>query len=266
VCWAVSGRARSPLFWSRRGRGCDRRSAARLGGRTGRYVAVLLAPRLDGTYLAIQGPPGSRPRDHRRGDHPGVGQERPQDRDNRNLAQSHLQPGSTSSSGRRSSARVRPGHPEGTSATVASPEVQCTGSAQRRDGAQRRDVDVVAGTSCYSRGHLSCESGLPDRDEAGQMALANVLAMAGVTRNFIFLGPEPAQPAQPWDSPTRREPFGAGSVIQDEPPLPVDYGLFLETSYRLHPSVLRLYLGGFLRRKTRTRPINDGQGPRDEQW
>src|SRR5256714_12514034 len=122
----------------------------------------------------------------------------------------------------------------------ASKEVQCTGSASTVEVAlSEGQVDVVAGTSwLFARPTFPAKLDYLVVDEAGQMALANVLAMAGVTRNFIFLG-DPNQLSQPSHGihPPGVNLSVLDHVIQDEPTMPLDRGLFLETSYRLHPSV-----------------------------
>ena len=71
-----------------------------------------------------------------------------------------------------------------------------------------------------------------------ELALANVLAIAGVTSNFIFLG-DPNQLSQPSHGihPPGVNLAVLDHVIQDQPTMPADYGLFLETTYRLHPAV-----------------------------
>jgi uncharacterized protein len=101
------------------------------------------------------------------------------------------------------------------------------------------DVDIVAGTSwLFARPTFPAKLDYLVVDEAGQMALANVLAMAGVTRNFIFLG-DPNQLSQPSHGihPPGVNLSVLDHVIQDAPTMPTDYGLFLETSYRLHPAL-----------------------------
>src|SRR5207237_2173734 len=121
-----------------------------------------------------------------------------------------------------------------------SEEVQCTGSASAVEIALNdSDVDIVAGTSwLFARPTFPAKLDYLGVDEAGQMALANVLAMAGVTRNFIFLG-DPNQLSQPSHGihPPGVNLSVLDHVIQDEPPMPLDYRLLLETSYRLHPAV-----------------------------
>jgi len=75
-------------------------------------------------------------------------------------------------------------------------------------------------------------------DEAGQMALANVLAIAGAANNLILLG-DPNQLRQPSHGihPEGVDRSVLDHVIQDQPTMPAAYGLFLETTYRLHPTV-----------------------------
>jgi uncharacterized protein len=75
-------------------------------------------------------------------------------------------------------------------------------------------------------------------DEAGQMSLANVVAISGAARSFVLLG-DPNQLAQVSQG---THPDGAGAsalehVLGDSPTLPPERGLFLETTWRLHPKV-----------------------------
>src|SRR5256714_14317954 len=80
----------------------------------------------------------------------------------------------------------------------ASKEVQCTGSASTVENAlSDGDVDIVAGTSwLFARPTFTAKLDYLVVDEAGQMALANDLAMTGVTCDFIFFG-DPNQLSQP---------------------------------------------------------------------
>ena len=75
-------------------------------------------------------------------------------------------------------------------------------------------------------------------DEAGQVSLADALAMGTCARNLVLVG-DPQQLAQVLQG---THPDGAGvSVLQhllgDDATIPPDRGLFLETTYRLHPDV-----------------------------
>ncbi|HSG87259.1 MAG TPA: TM0106 family RecB-like putative nuclease [Candidatus Limnocylindrales bacterium] len=100
-------------------------------------------------------------------------------------------------------------------------------------------VDVVAGTSwLLARPELTGRFGCLVVDEAGQLALATVLAMAGATDSIVLLG-DPNQLAQVTQG---LHPEGAGAsalghVLGEATTLPADQGLFLDTTRRLHPAV-----------------------------
>jgi predicted RecB family nuclease len=100
-------------------------------------------------------------------------------------------------------------------------------------------VDVVAGTSwLLSRPELAGAFGCLVADEAGQLALATVLAMSGATDSIVLLG-DPNQLAQVTQG---LHPEGAGSsalghVLGEATTVPADQGLFLDTTRRLHPAV-----------------------------
>ncbi len=202
---------------------------------------MLLAPRLDGTYLAIQGPPGSGKTT--------IGAEIILE-----LVKAGKRVGITANSHKvignlldkmMEVARLR-GQPiraiqkADERDRCASKEVQCSGSSTTVETALNDgDVDIVAGTTwLFARPTFPAKLDYLVVDEAGQMALANVLAIAGVTQNFIFLG-DPNQLSQPSHGihPPGVNLSVLDHVIQDEPTMPVHYGLFLETTYRLHPSV-----------------------------
>ena len=75
-------------------------------------------------------------------------------------------------------------------------------------------------------------------DEAGQVSLADAVAMGTCARNLVLVG-DPQQLAQVLQG---THPHGAGiSVLQhllgDDATIAPDRGLFLETTYRLHPDV-----------------------------
>jgi uncharacterized protein len=75
-------------------------------------------------------------------------------------------------------------------------------------------------------------------DEAGQISLANALAMGTAARNLVLVG-DPMQLAQPTKG---SHPPGAGaSVLQhllgDLETVPPERGLFLKHSWRMHPDV-----------------------------
>jgi hypothetical protein len=100
-------------------------------------------------------------------------------------------------------------------------------------------VDVVAGSAwLFARPELSDTLDYLVVDEAGQMSLANVVAVSRAADNLILVG-DPQQLAQPSKG---SHPPGAGGSALDHllagsATIAPDRGLFLEQSWRMHPAV-----------------------------
>nr|MBA2702189.1 TM0106 family RecB-like putative nuclease [Chloroflexota bacterium] len=75
-------------------------------------------------------------------------------------------------------------------------------------------------------------------DEAGQISLANVIAMSPSTASVVLLG-DPQQLDQPLQGshPPGADRSALGHVLGAEATLAPDRGLFLETTWRLHPTL-----------------------------
>ena len=73
-------------------------------------------------------------------------------------------------------------------------------------------------------------------DEAGQMSLANVVSMAAAAQSFVLLG-DPQQLDQPLQGthPPGADRSALAHVLDGLATIPPDRGLFLETTWRLHP-------------------------------
>lgn len=101
-------------------------------------------------------------------------------------------------------------------------------------------VNLVAGTAwLFAREELE---GAPVDylfiDEAGQVSLADALAMGTSARNVVLLG-DPLQLAQVTQG---THPPGAGAsvlehLLGEAPTIPPDRGIFLEQTFRMHPDV-----------------------------
>jgi uncharacterized protein len=75
-------------------------------------------------------------------------------------------------------------------------------------------------------------------DEAGQVSLGNMLAMAGATRNIVLVGDQmqlaqPIQGAHPGESGQSALDY----FLQGEATIAPDKGILLDTSWRMHPSI-----------------------------
>ncbi len=101
------------------------------------------------------------------------------------------------------------------------------------------DVDVAGATAwAWSRPEFE---GLLDTlfvDEAGQVSLANVLAVAPAGRNLVLLG-DPQQLNQPLKGshPPGAEKSALEHLLGDATTMPPDLGLFLDRTWRLHPDI-----------------------------
>jgi uncharacterized protein len=101
------------------------------------------------------------------------------------------------------------------------------------------DALIVAGTSwLFAREQMEARFDYLFIDEAGQVSLADALAMSPCARNIVLLG----DPQQLPHVTQGIHPGGAGvsvldHLLQDEATISTDRGLFLETTWRMHPDV-----------------------------
>ena len=75
-------------------------------------------------------------------------------------------------------------------------------------------------------------------DEAGQMSLANVLAVSKAAKNLVLLG-DPQQLEQPQKGahPEGADVSALQHILGHHQTIPVDKGIFLNTTWRLHPDI-----------------------------
>jgi predicted RecB family nuclease len=100
-------------------------------------------------------------------------------------------------------------------------------------------VDVVAGTSwLLAREDMAGRFHTLFVDEAGQLSLANVLAIGGCAYNIVLLG-DPQQLEQPSSGthPDGAEASALGHALAGAETIASDRGLFLDASWRMHPDV-----------------------------
>ncbi len=102
-------------------------------------------------------------------------------------------------------------------------------------------ADLVAGTSwLWTTQSMRGSVDVLFVDEAGQISLANVVAMAGAADSLVLLG-DPQQLDQPMrgSHPPGADRSALAHVLDDRATIPPDRGLFLETTWRLHPVLCR---------------------------
>lgn len=209
-------------------------------GETGAQAARRLAPLLDGTTLAIQGPPGS-------------GKTHTGARMILDLVRGGKKVGITSNSHKvicNLIEAVIEAVPAGEQLRIVQKgkEHEAFSHAWVRRVDDNGDVDdaladgsadIAAGTPwLWAREELAGALDTLFVDEAGQVSLANVVAISGAARNVVLLG-DPQQ----LDQPTQGvHPDGAGvsalgHFLNTAKVVPPERGLFLERTYRMHPDI-----------------------------
>jgi uncharacterized protein len=117
-------------------------------------------------------------------------------------------------------------------------------------------IDVVAGTSwLFVRPEMEGRFHTLFVDEAGQMSLANVVAMGGTTRNVVLLG-DPRQLPQPLKGchPRGADLSALEHVLEDRLTISPSEGIFLELTHRLHPDVCEFISTTFYEGRLKPQP------------
>jgi uncharacterized protein len=81
-------------------------------------------------------------------------------------------------------------------------------------------------------------------DEAGQVSVANLVAMGSCARNIVLLGDQmqlgqPIQGSHPGESGLSTLEY----LLEGQPTVPDDFGIFLPRTWRLHPAICRFISG-----------------------
>src|SRR5207237_7122028 len=101
------------------------------------------------------------------------------------------------------------------------------------------DADLLAGTAwLFSDPNLDTTLDYLFIDEAGQVSLADAVAMSTCARNVVLVG-DPQQLGQVLQGshPDGTDASVLEHLLGGEATVPPDRGLFLERTFRLHPDV-----------------------------
>jgi predicted RecB family nuclease len=121
------------------------------------------------------------------------------------------------------------------------PVAKVLSAAELEKGLRGGDLDVAAGTAwLWAREEFARSVDALFVDEAGQLSLADVLAVAHAAGTLVLVG-DPQQLAQPTDV---AHPPGAGAsalehVLGEHATMPDDAGLLLDRTWRMHPRLCR---------------------------
>jgi uncharacterized protein len=125
------------------------------------------------------------------------------------------------------------------------------------DSSECADCDVTAGTAWhFARDEHDGTLDYLFIDEAGQVSLADALAMATAARNVVLVG-DPQQLAQVLQG---THPLGSGAsvlthLLGEADTIPPDRGVFLERTFRLHPDVCRYVSDEFYDGRLQSDPV-----------
>jgi len=131
-------------------------------------------------------------------------------------------------------------------------------------------LDVAGGTVwTWARAEFAGMLDTMFVDEAGQMSLANVVAVAPSASNLVLLG-DPQQLNQPQrgSHPPGAEKSALAHLLGTATTMPETLGLFLDGTWRLHPEICRFtsnafYDGRLAAEPGRERQRVQGTGPLD---
>jgi len=128
-------------------------------------------------------------------------------------------------------------------------------NGQVRDGLASGEFNLGAGTVWLWASDKS--DGLVDVlfiDEAGQISLANALAMAACPRSIVLIG-DPQQLDQPLQGshPPGADRSALAHLLGEHDAMPAHLGLFLEQTWRLHPDVTRFTSEAFYESRLESR-------------
>ncbi|AHM05757.1 Superfamily I DNA and RNA helicase and helicase subunit [Roseibacterium elongatum DSM 19469] len=122
-------------------------------------------------------------------------------------------------------------------------------------------ADVVGGTAwLFSRPEMKDAFDYLFVDEAGQVSLANLVAMTNTARNIVLIG-DPNQLPQVIQGahPTPADKSCLEWIIGEEETIPEDRGLFLSSTRRMHPDLCSYISSQFYEDRLHAHPSTTGQ-------
>lgn len=123
------------------------------------------------------------------------------------------------------------------------------------------EIDLAGGTSwVWAREEFAGIVDVLFVDEAGQMSLANVVAVAAAARSLVLLG-DPQQLNQPicGSHPPGADKSALAHLLGDKFTLPPELGLFLNGTWRLHPRICAYTSEAFYDGRLKSEPGRESQ-------
>ncbi len=159
-------------------------------------------------------------------------------------------------------ARVRLGH-RVTEASVTATDgvVEFDDHAEARTALADHTIDVLGGTAwVWARPDFEDAVDVLFIDEAGQMSLANALAVSQAARSLVLLGdPQQLEQPQKGSHPDGVDVSALDHILDGHKTMPADRGLFLPITWRLAPAICDFTSEVFYERKLAPGPGLDRQ-------
>ena len=130
----------------------------------------------------------------------------------------------------------------------------------KNEQAFKTEYGLVAGTAwLFAAKEMDCALDYLFIDEAGQVSLANIVAMGTSARNIVLVGDQmqlgqPIQGVHPDESGSSSLEY----LLGDHPTVPPDRGIFLGVTHRMHPDVCRFVSDAFY--EGRLNPAESARG------
>jgi hypothetical protein len=121
----------------------------------------------------------------------------------------------------------------------ASPVEMLGANAEALEALHSGEVNVLGGTAwLWARPEFATSVDVLFVDEAGQMSLANVLAVSRAAKNIVLLGdPQQLEQPQKGSHPEGVEASVLQHILRDAQTIPPERGIFLPVTWRLAPSI-----------------------------
>jgi predicted RecB family nuclease len=148
------------------------------------------------------------------------------------------------------------------------PGITLTTDNKDARAAIQRDIHILGATSwLWSSEDFFEAVDVLFVDEAGQMALANVLAVSQAAKSIVLLG-DPQQLEQPLRAshPEGAEVSALEHLIDGAKTIPADMGLFLEKTWRMHPKLCEFTSEVFYEGRLQSRDGLENQRVEGHPW
>lgn len=148
------------------------------------------------------------------------------------------------------------------------PHIQTTVETQETLAAFVGGAHVLAGTAwLWAQEDYSEAVDVLFVDEAGQMSLANVLAVSQAAKSIVLLG-DPQQLEQPLrgSHPEGADASALEHLLAGAKTIPPDKGIFLEKTWRMHPKLTQFTSEAFYEGRLRSRDGLENQAIKGHPW